>query len=548
MPHLLFSRSSQHWFKFSLKSSTTKIGRSEACDIVLGDPAVSREHAALYWIEGQFWLKKTGRAPLLVNGREVESQVLRGGDQVQIGPWAAEYFPEGESHPAEEPTVLDEAGEKTQAILSPSGRLLLQNLVLEILEPGKNPREFPLQEPILNIGAAEKNEIILSDPTVSSRHLKLVRQGETTTVFDLGSTNGTWVNGVKIREAEVEPGFQLKLGQTVIRFLQKETLEAPRPIATEEFFGLVGASKGMQSLYGLLSKIAPIDATVLILGESGTGKELVARALHRLSRRAKGPFVVINCGAISPELVESELFGHEKGAFTGALRQHEGAVGQAKGGTLFLDEIGELPLDLQPKLLRLLENRTFRRVGGMEELNADIRMIAATHRDLNRAVQEKSFREDLFFRLFVLPIVLPALRERREDIPLLSKSFLKDFSGNGSLKELSEAAMEKLSEHAFHGNVRELKNTLLRAFILAEGEQIGAEDLCFNQELGFGGKSLAADFRVERLEDMEKRLVLRALEIHRWNKTKAAEALGVAKSTLFAKIKLYGIEAPESPG
>jgi DNA-binding NtrC family response regulator len=545
MAHLLFSRANVDCFKFPLKSSTTKIGRSEVCDIVLPEPEVSREHAAVFQVQGQYVLKKLGKAPVELQGEEVALQPLKGGERIQIGPWTAKFVVEPDID-QEEPTMTDEKPGKTQVVLGPaSGHVVTQNLMLQYQPAGGKERHVSLDAEVFTIGAADKNDLVLNDPTVSSRHLKLVRQAEKIRLFDLGSTNGTFVNGVKVREAEIEPGFSVKVGETTLYLLQKVQMEKPKPISTDRFFGMIGASAAMQSLYGLVQKVAPIEATALILGESGTGKELVAHAIHRLSSRAKGPFIAINCGAISPELMESELFGHEKGAFTGAHRQHDGAVGQAAGGTLFLDEIGELSLELQPKLLRLLENQSYRRVGGTEELRADCRVVAATHQDLGRAVQEKRFREDLFFRLFVLPLVLQPLRNRKEDIPLLAEAFLKEFGLQGAAKRLDEAALRKLQAHAFPGNVRELKNALLRGFILAEGETVFEEQLSFSESLRDPSQeSFVAGQVLEKLEEMEKKMVLKALQLHRWNKTKAAEALGVAKSTLFAKIKLYGLEEP----
>ncbi len=254
--------------------------------------------------------------------------------------------------------------------------------------------------------------------------------------------------------------------------------------------------------------------------------------------------MALNCGAISPELIESELFGHEKGAFTGAHRQHEGAFAQAAGGTLFLDEIGELPLELQPKLLRVLENKTYRRVGGSSELQAQVRVVVATHRDLGARVAAKQFREDLFFRLFVLPVVVPPLRERMEDVPMLAEFFLQEFSGQGARKSLSAAALAKLQSHFYPGNIRELKNVLLRAHVLSQATEIAAGDILFPQEISpqTAEENFSGSFH---LETMEKQLILKALKSNRWNKARTAEVLGIAKSTLFAKIKLYDLKVLE---
>ncbi len=548
MSHLLFMRGGQPSFRVALKSSTLKIGRASKCDLVLDEPEISREHAAIFFIEGGYLLKKISKAPLKVNGKDVDSCHLTGGEKISFGPWEAEFSLAAETPASEETTAFTRGEEsKTQAVAAGVRGLVFQNLCLQVQQPGKPPKRFLPKSDTIAVGAGEQNDLVLPDPTVSTRHLKIVRQNGNLKVYDLGSTNGTTVNGVKIREAELEDGFVIGLGSCQILVTQENTQEKARPLKVDRFLGLIGASRGMQELYGLLQRVGPSEATVLILGESGTGKELVSRAIHSLSSRSRRPFVAINCGAISPELIESELFGHEKGAFTGAQRQHDGAVGQASGGTLFLDEIGELPLELQPKLLRILENRTYRRVGGSEELTADIRVIAATHRDLGHAVQERSFREDLFFRLFVLPIALQPLRNRKEDVPLLCAEFLKEFAVSSAPKELSPSALEKLQEHPFYGNVRELKNVLLRAVILCHGNKIEAKDLLFSGDFSTprSGDPQKDEGVLERLAEMEKRLVLKALSSHRWNKARAAESLGVAKSTLFAKIKLYDLSEPK---
>jgi DNA-binding NtrC family response regulator len=244
-------------------------------------------------------------------------------------------------------------------------------------------------------------------------------------------------------------------------------------------------------------------------------------------------------------LIESELFGHEKGAFTGASRRHDGAFAQAQCGTLFLDEIGELPLELQPKLLRVLESRTFRRVGGSEEIISDVRVVAATHRDLAERVRAKQFREDLFFRLFVFPLSVPALRDRKEDLSLLANTFLKEFSLGPSVPNLSEAALKKLLIYAYPGNVRELRNILLRAVLFAEGREIPAKAITFPEDFSAKERKEDTFAGVLTLEEVERRMIERALTANRWNKAKAAQSLGVAKSTLFSKIKLYDLKNPE---
>ena len=308
-------------------------------------------------------------------------------------------------------------------------------------------------------------------------------------------------------------------------------------VDTSAGFGdIMGKDPKMQVVYKLIEDVAPSDATVLIQGESGTGKELVARAIHRHSPRQGGPFVVINCSAYPATLLESELFGHEKGAFTGALRQKSGRFEQAHGGTVFLDEIGEIPLPAQIKLLRVLQNRKFERLGGEQTLTVDVRILAATNKDLLQEVKKGNFREDLFYRLNVIPIVLPPLRDRRNDIPLLALHFLGRFAAERGkdLREFSSEAMRLLLDYPWPGNVRELENTVEHASVLAKGGQVEAWDL--PSALRHSASPPAATL-VER----ELRMLLEILEECGWNKKLAAQRLGVSRSTIYAMLKRHKI-------
>jgi DNA-binding NtrC family response regulator len=549
MSHLVFSKDAMPLFQVRLTGSSTKIGRSGQCDVVLSDPGISREHACIHRVEGQFFFKTLGSHKVQINQKEVEQALLKTGDEIRIGPWRISFKEKSAIYPQqtpEVPTQVTGAGAgQTQVVAQNSRGLWVQSTCLLVQQPNKPGQRIALQSGALAIGAASDNDLVLEDPYISSHHLKLAVGEEGVWVYDLGSTNGTYLGEARVREAQWDPELPLKVGACLLQLVEEGKREDLQPLATDYFCGMVGRSAGMQKLYGALQRIGPSETTVLILGESGSGKELVARALHQLSPRRTGPFVAINCGAIPRDLIESELFGHEKGAFTGAMRRHEGAFAQARGGTLFLDEIGELPLDLQPKLLRVLESRTFRRVGGSEELDADIRVVTATHRDLAERVKSKQFREDLFFRLFVFPLAVPALRERLEDIPLLAKSFLKEFSPGPLVPRLSDAALEKLMGHAFPGNVRELRNILLRGILFADGREIPAKALAFPQEFSTPGKKEDTFAGVQTLEAVERKMIERALSAHRWNKAQAAESLGVAKSTLFSKIRLYDLKDPE---
>ncbi len=316
----------------------------------------------------------------------------------------------------------------------------------------------------LRIGKAPDNDLILSDDTVSRHHCELTRAADGLRVRDLGSTNGTKVQGARISEAVVQPGAVLKVGEIEIAVRPAVRSIEVMPSDKTWFGPAIGQSLAMRNIFGVLERIAPTDATVLLEGETGTGKDVLARAIWSESTRAQGPFVVVDCGAVSYSLLESELFGHERGAFTGAVASRQGAFELADGGTVFLDEIGELPLDVQPKLLRVLETKEFRRVGGNRTLKSNVRVLAATKRNLQREVQGGKFREDLYFRLAVVPVTVPPLRGRREDIPPLVEHILKA-SGGGIT--VSDETMQGLLSHDWPGNVRELRNVLDRAVYLA---------------------------------------------------------------------------------
>jgi len=315
---------------------------------------------------------------------------------------------------------------------------------------------------------------------------------------------------------------------------------SPKP-QPEGFHGLIGSSDQMQQLIGRIKQIAAVDSPVLVTGESGTGKELIARALHLESPRAANQIVSINCSALTDTLLESELFGHEKGAFTGAVRQHKGIFEQANGGTILLDEIGDISAQLQVKLLRVLQNHSFQRVGGTQEISVDVRVIAATNRDLEAAMEQKKFREDLYFRLNVLPLEIPALRERAEDIPDLVSHFVKLKCKRLKRKppKIGVRTMEKLAAYDWPGNIRELENFLERLLIFSEGDVIKPEQVYFENAPNKSGKTNGKLNEV--LEQTELDLIRNALNWAGGIKQKAARKLGVKTSTLYYKMDKYGL-------
>ena len=310
------------------------------------------------------------------------------------------------------------------------------------------------------------------------------------------------------------------------------------------FEEIIGQSERIRAVLDTATRVAASDASVLITGESGTGKELLARGIHYNSPRADGPFIAVNCAAIPENLIESELFGHVKGSFTGAIRDKEGKFELADGGTLFLDEIGELRVDLQAKILRALQERTVDRVGGSRPVPADARVIAATNRDIEKAVKDGTFREDIYYRLSVVTLQMPPLRERRDDIPLLIEHFLRKH-GKGAPVSLEPAAQGVLRAHAWPGNVRELENVIERALLLKQGSAITLADLpekLVKRTAGVEDILLNLPEEGIRLEELEKNLIIKALERHKGNQTRAAEFLGITRPTLIYRMEKYGLK------
>jgi two-component system response regulator AtoC len=341
-----------------------------------------------------------------------------------------------------------------------------------------------------------------------------------------------------------------ELEMRIARALRQQNLETENVSLRQQLdtkFGLeniVGESPVMKEIFEIVQQVAPTRATVLLGGESGTGKELVAKAVHQLSPRAKQPFVTVHCAALAPTLLESELFGHEKGAFTGAHERRIGRFEQAQGGTLFLDEIGEIDATIQVKLLRFLGERTFERVGSNKTLTADVRLIAATNKNLEELAKAGKFREDLFFRLRVVEIYLPPLRERAGDIPLLAQKFLREFAGenNKSVNDFTADALQALMNYPWPGNVRELRTAMEHAVVLCRGEKISARDLPPSVR---GGRAVETQLSPEKaltVKDAEKQLIIRALKETDGNRTLAARKIGMSRRTFHRKLHAYHLE------
>jgi transcriptional regulator with GAF, ATPase, and Fis domain len=343
----------------------------------------------------------------------------------------------------------------------------LRRCKLVVIKGPQRGTDFVISADVIRVGKSPENDLHLTDETVSRVHFEIVRDAKGYLLRDMQSTNGTFLDGAEVKEAYVRAGSVIGAGASELKFTPFEERIEILPSEKEQLGEMVGRSRHMREIFGLLERIAHTDATVLIEGETGTGKDMIARTLHQLSKRAAAPFIVVDCGAVAGTLIESELFGHEKGSFTGAIAGRQGAFELANGGTVFLDELGELSLDLQPKLLRVLEQRELRRVGGSKTLKVELRVVAATRKDLRSEVDKGKFREDLYFRLNVVPIVAPPLRERREDIPLLVEQFLVQMTPPGNERpQLDESATAALMAHDWPGNVRELRNVIERALAL----------------------------------------------------------------------------------
>lgn len=432
------------------------------------------------------------------------------------------------------------------------------------------------------VGRSAENDIVVNDSRCSREHCELVDLEGRWHVRDLGSRNGTFVDYERVAESQpLDEGDEIQIGPHRLVFthvppahgidtirssgetedsipIPDTSLKSVTPIKPRRrssgrsriaaIDSLVGDSGSMRRLREQIRRIAPTDATVLIRGESGVGKELVARALHELSLRHERPFVCLNCAALSESLLESELFGHEKGAFTGASERKLGKFELAHEGTLFLDEIGELSQAIQAKFLRVLEGQPFHRIGGRDPIQADVRVLAATNRDLEDAVKNHTFREDLYYRLNVVQIIVEPLRARSDDIPLLSNHFLREAAAQSRRPdaEISPAAMDRLVAHRWPGNIRELKNTIFRAVILARSPRIEGNDIDF-------AAVSADDFDLGRtpptllgrsLQEVELAHIVAVLEQTGWNKSRAAEILGIERSTLDRKLKRHDIQRP----
>jgi len=391
-------------------------------------------------------------------------------------------------------------------------------------------------------GSGPTCEMVLTDKTVSRKHLTAELVGEEVIMVDQGSTNGTFIQGSRFEKIAIGFGAEVKLGRTVIKFLPDEEVVEPEPSQETALGALLGGGTKMRQLFKLLADVAQTSATVLVEGETGTGKELIAEEIHNHSPRRDGPFVVFDCGSVPRELIESMLFGHVKGSFTGAITDRKGAFAEAHGGTIFLDEIGEMALDLQPSLLRVLDKRAVRKVGSNVYEKIDVRVVAATNRDLRAEVAKKAFREDLYYRLAVIRVTVPPLRERGADIPLLVNHFM---SGFGPQLDCTPEDMAKLVRHSWPGNVRELRNAIERACLLSRGNSINIDDALVQEAapaLGIRTDLPFKEAKGQLVEMFEREYIEDLMRRHKMNLSAAAREAQIDRKHLRELIRKYALD------
>jgi DNA-binding NtrC family response regulator len=442
-----------------------------------------------------------------------------------------------------------------------SGLLLERSFRLRVVSGPDQGKEHMLDEGTTMVGTHADNDLVLTDATVSRYHLEIRVRREGIEVRDLDTTNGTKHGGARVGQVVLTGAARLRLGKHTE--IDVEPIDQSVELSewpSDRFGDVLGTSGPMKRLFSLLAKAAPTEATILLQGETGTGKEAIAEAVHQASRRVKGPFVVVDCGSIPHELIASELFGHAKGSFTGAGADKQGLIEAANRGTLFLDEIGELALDLQPQLLRVLDRRQVRRVGETQSVDVDIRVIAATHRDLRAMVRAGTFREDLYYRLAVVATHVPPLRERKSDIAALATWFAEKM-GRGSFAQ-SPALLEQLQRHDWPGNVRELRNVVERALSLGDaaladlaGEarapspSDSAPALPAAETRGSNPDVLELPFKeakAQLVEAFERDYLSALLARHHGNISRAASEAGIDRNYIHRLVKKYGLEVDRS--
>ncbi|MCA9637024.1 MAG: sigma 54-dependent Fis family transcriptional regulator [Myxococcales bacterium] len=436
----------------------------------------------------------------------------------------------------------------TTTFAPPTASRQIRRVLLRVSEGPDAGAQIQVSRSRLTVGRAAVNDLVLGDTSVSGIHAEILLDRRGILLRDLGSTNGTQVQGVRIREAWIEPGMTLEVGKTAITLLAADEVDVP--LSRRDHFGaLYGGSPAMREVFAVLERIAGTEMSVLIHGETGTGKELVARALHDESPRERRPFVVLDCGSLPRELAEASILGHKKGSFTGALTDRPGAFEEAEGGTLFLDEVAELPLELQPKLLRVLDRREVQRLGEHQVRKVDVRVVAATHRDLRTMVSQGEFREDLYFMLAVVACTIPPLRERREDIPMLIEVFSRRLPP-GMWRAPDPEAMARLVGYDWPGNVRELRNVVERSAYLSPNGVIdlitpGARSPSQEAPVAFDPTLTFREQKERAIELFEEAYLAWLLQRAEGNISRAAREADMDRKYLHKLLRRYGIDAKQ---
>ncbi len=510
------------------------VGRADHCDLALPDERVSRVHCTLERLRGgDVVVVDQSRHGTFVDGEPVERAVLQHGARVGVGSFELELVLKDGDEP--EPTAqASRDSSHEQLLCADAGGLGVVKLALQVSEGPGAGESTPLPSTDVTVGAAP-SDVAFEDAGLLPHHFRLrVNRGRVIVQPEAGAVT---VDRERVRGLlPLLPGEGFCAGGCEFRVVPVTDHEA---LEADSFGTMIGASPVMRRVFGLLRRMAPHPVPVLLQGESGTGKELAARGLHDTCQARRGRFVAVNCAAISGNLFESELFGHEKGAFTGAASRRDGAFHAADGGTLFLDEIGEIPLALQAKLLRALESGEVQRVGSNTPTFPDVRVVAATNRDLSQDVADGLFREDLYFRLAVLTVHLPPLRDRPEDLPVLCNTLGRAMAVP---LEIHAKAMCLLQAHPWPGNVRELRNVLTRAFVL-HGPQVDERSLSFTPAVPDDALTLSGDDGVYEISRQNELAVFRnALAKHAGNRTAAARELGLPRTTFLYKLRRLGLD------
>jgi two-component system response regulator HydG len=528
---IVMIRSGEELASVPVDKNPFRIGRSPSNELSLPDKTISRHQCEIVEKDGVWMLLDRSGKGTIVDGKTVSEAKLTDGSRIEIGGF--------------ELGVRD-IPEKVVSVVTSARRGITAKRPIKgssdktLSLTGKVAGRFveaALEGRQLRVGSSTENDLVIKDPLVSRFHCRFYRMDNTWYLRDLESTNGTFINGARVTETEINPGMVIQVGDVVL-IVQTPREETAYPGA----FGIIGEDPAMQKVFDQLRNIAKSDGTVLITGETGSGKEVVARAIHQLSSRCESKLVVFDCSTVSPNLIDSKLFGHKKGSFTDARDDRKGVFEEADCGTLFIDEIGDLPLELQPKLLRALESREIYRIGENDPRRVDTRIISATNRSLPDMVKAGTFRQDLFFRLKVFMVEIPPLRDRPADIPLLATYFVETKS-LGPKKKLSKRALKKLCAYDFPGNVRELANVITVALAMSKKDSIEPEDIVLTPITAAERLAEAETYgKGSTIDETIRKQILDTLKAKKKNITKTAQALGKSRAALLRLMARLGIE------